>query len=134
GSPNPQVDLYICELDGTDRRKRVDVDLAALPYLAEVTWGKAGLAIVTQSRHQRQVSTFRVDTDTGAVTSIADDHDDRWVELVPGAGQLVGDGVPVTCADRDGARRLMVGGTPVSPPDVQVRRIVRATEHEVIVA
>ena len=33
------------------------------------------------------------------------------------------DGALVTCADRDGARRLLVDGEPVTPPDLQVRAV-----------
>ncbi|HUF97713.1 MAG TPA: prolyl oligopeptidase family serine peptidase [Ilumatobacter sp.] len=133
GTTNPQVDLYVCALDGSGDRIRVDIDRDTLPYLADVTWTSSGLAAVGQARDQRRVTTARVDASSGATTTVAEDTDDRWVELVPGGGQIVGDGVPVTCADRDGARRLMVGGTPVSPPDVQVRRIVTARDGDVVV-
>jgi dipeptidyl-peptidase-4 len=133
GTTNPQVDLYLCALDGSGSRIRVDLDRDAFPYLADVSWTASGLAAVGQNRSQRRVATLRVDASTGATTTIAEDTDDRWVELVPGGGQIVGEGVPVTCADRDGARRLMVGGTPVSPPDIQVRRIVNATAGDVVV-
>jgi dipeptidyl-peptidase-4 len=133
GTTNPQVDLYLCALDGSGTRTRVDLDRAALPYLADVSWTASGLAAVGQTRSQQRVTTMRVDASTGATTTIADDTDERWVELVPGGGQIVGDGVPVTCADREGARRLMIGGTPVSPTDVQVRRIVSAASGDVVV-
>lgn len=133
GTTNPQVELYVCALDGSGNRTRVDLDRDALPYLADVTWTTSGLAAVGQTRSQQRVTTMRVDASTGATTTIAVDTDDRWVELVPGGGQIVGDGVLVTCADRDGARRLMVGGTPVSPPDIQIRRIVSVAAGDVIV-
>ncbi|HEY3484216.1 MAG TPA: S9 family peptidase, partial [Ilumatobacteraceae bacterium] len=50
--------------------------------------------------------------------------DDRWVEIVPGSPAILTDERLVVCADRDGARRLLVGGDPVTPHDLQVRAIV----------
>jgi dipeptidyl-peptidase-4 len=49
--------------------------------------------------------------------------DDRWVELVPGVPRLGPDGALISCADRDGARRLLLDGEPVTPPDLQVRAV-----------
>ena len=49
--------------------------------------------------------------------------DDAWVELVPGVPGQLDDGRLVTCADRDGADRLLVDGEPVTPPDLQVRSV-----------
>src|SRR5690606_24681277 len=106
------------------------------PYLASVSWTAAGLVAVSQTRDQRRTSTWRIDPETGAAEELFADDDPHWVELVPGSGVLVGDAdAPqlVTCADRDGARRLVVDGTVVSPADVQVRAIVDATAERVIV-
>ena len=47
-----------------------------------------------------------------------------FVELVPGTPALRPDGSRVMCADRGGARRLLVGGEPVTPEWLQVRSIV----------
>ena len=61
-----------------------------------------------------------------------DDDDDRWVELVAGTPRLWTGGRVVTCADRDGARRLLVDGEPVTPADLQVRSVVAADRGGVV--
>lgn len=139
GTANPAVSLHVVHLDRPG--SPVPVTTAALdgaewPYLASVSWTAAGLVAVSQTRDQRRTSTWQVDPATGATTEVFADADDHWVELVPGSGVLVGEGdnpTLVTCADRDGARRLMVGGAPVSPADVQVRSIVDAATDRVVV-
>ena len=57
----------------------------------------------------------------------------RWVELVAGAARdSWTDGQLVTCADRDGARRLLVDGEPVTPADLQVRSVVAADRGGIV--
>ncbi|MGE3689698.1 MAG: S9 family peptidase, partial [Acidimicrobiia bacterium] len=51
------------------------------------------------------------------------DIDDAWIELVPGVPGELEDGRLVTCADREGARRLLIDGDPVTPSDLQVRSV-----------
>jgi dipeptidyl-peptidase-4 len=70
--------------------------------------------------------TLKVDEITGETEVLAHDYDDAWVELVPGAPRLLDDGTLVTVADRDGARRLVVAGEPVTPSDLQVRTVLAA--------
>lgn len=140
GTANPAVSLHVVRLD------RPDQPVAAVapalggqewPYLASVAWTTAGLVAVSQTRDQRRTSTWQVDPATGTTTELYADSDPQWVEIVPGAGVLVGGAeapVVVTCADRDGCRRLLVGGAPVSPADVQVRAVVDAGDDRVIVS
>ncbi|MEO6570268.1 MAG: DPP IV N-terminal domain-containing protein, partial [Ilumatobacteraceae bacterium] len=132
GSPNPVVTLHLCRVDGS---APIDVtwDGDALPYLAKVQWNAHGLAITVQRRDQRSVEVRRVDPVTGSTTPVWVDHDDAWVELVPGTGVFVDASRVVVCADRDGARRLVVGGDVVSPADIQVRGVVDADADRVVV-
>jgi dipeptidyl-peptidase-4 len=51
---------------------------------------------------------------------------------VPGTGALVASDEVVMCADRDGARRLLVGDEVVSPADVQIRAVVDASPDRII--
>ena len=121
GTANADVTLHLVALDGTV----VDVewDRARFPYLVDVHWTADGLIITVQRRDQRVVEVLEVDPATGSTELRWADMDDQWVELVPGAPRLAPDGVLITCADRDGARRLLVDGEPVTPTDLQVRAI-----------
>jgi dipeptidyl-peptidase-4 len=132
GTANPDVTLHLCALDGSGRIE-VGWDRAAFPYLAGVHWNRHGMVLTVSSRDQRDLHVVAVDPETGVATVLWTDHDEAWVELVPGAGTLVDDGVLVTCADRDGSRRLLVDGRPVSPVDIQVRAVVSAGAERVIV-
>ena len=123
GTDNADVSLHVFPIDGSEP---VDVewDRSALPYLAGVQWGSGGLVITVQSRDQRRLEVLAVDTDTGATDALFVDHDDAWVELVAGSPRVLADGRLVTCADRNGARRLLVGGVAVTGTELQVRSIV----------
>jgi dipeptidyl-peptidase-4 len=130
GTANADVSLHLIGLDGSV----VDVewDRAAFPYLAEVHWSAAGMIVSTQSRSQRELEILDVDVSTGATEVRFADRDDRWIELVAATPRLWADGRLVACADRDGARRLLVDGDPVTPADLQVRAVV-AVDHGGIV-
>ena len=132
GESNPDVTLWLCQ-PGRPERVEVTWDRAAFTYLAKVAWTPQGLSLVVQSRDQRSVSVLVADPTTGATSTVWEDTDEHWVELVPGTGALVAESTPVMCADRDGARRLLVGDDLVSPADIQVRSVVAATAHSIVV-
>jgi dipeptidyl-peptidase-4 len=129
GSPNADVTLHLLGLDGT--RVSVDWDRKNFPYVASVTWSVAGLVILVQTRDQRGSLILHVDPETGATAAASRDHDDAWVELVPGTPTLLSDGRVVSCADRDGARRLMIDGTAITPPDLQVRSVLSTNSGQI---
>jgi dipeptidyl-peptidase-4 len=89
---------------------------------------------MVQSRDQRDLEVLVVDPATGSTTTAFADHDEAWVELVPGTGLMAAPGTLVTCGDRDGVRRLLVNGQPVTPPDLQVRSIISTEEERVVFA
>ncbi|MBA3287411.1 MAG: DPP IV N-terminal domain-containing protein, partial [Acidimicrobiia bacterium] len=130
GTPNAEVSLHLLGLDGSV----VDLewDRQALPYLVDVNWSEQGLVLTVQSRDQRRVEHLGVDPATGATTLLLGDDDEHWVELVDGVPRLLPDGTLVTCADRDGARRLMVAGTPVTPADLQVRSVASVSADGIV--
>jgi dipeptidyl-peptidase-4 len=131
GTDNAVVTLHLVGLDGS----RVDVewDRDAFPYLVEVIWPQAETLLVTvQSRDQRRLEVLAVDTATGATKAVFLDGDEAWVELVPGTPGQLADGRLVMAADRDGARRLLVAGTPVTPAGLQVRAVVLAAGDQVV--
>ncbi len=132
GTPNPAVTLHLHPIDGGDAIA-VEWPHDRFEYLAKVHWNDHGLAITVLSRDQHDVEVRTVDTDTGTTAPVFTDHDDAWVELVPGTGSLIAADTPVMCADRDGARRLMIGDEAVSPATVQVRAVVHANADTVVV-
>ena len=132
GTTNATVTLHVIDLDGT--RTEVGWDRDRFEYLANVAWNVHGLHVVLQTRDQRELVVLRVDADTGDATEIFADRDDAWVELVPGTPAWLDDGRLVMTADWGGARRLVVDGVPVTPPDVQVRGVVGVQGRDVVVA
>jgi dipeptidyl-peptidase 4 len=131
GADNAAVTLHVLRLDGD----RVDVrwDNEAFPYLVNVTWPRSGpLTALVQSRDQRRWVVLAVDQPTGEVTPLWEDHDDAWLEIVPGIPAWTDRGALVMTADRDGARRLLIDGRPVTPPDLQVRQVVTAGKDVLI--
>ncbi len=130
GTDNAEVSLHLVGLDGSV--VDVDWDRIGYPYLTEVHWSAAGLIISTQSRSQQAVEILDVDSDTGATEVRFADYDERWVELVAGTPRLWTDGQLVGCADRDGARRLLVDGEAVTPADLQVRSVVAADRGGIV--
>jgi len=122
GTPNADVGLHVVRLDGT--RTEIHWDRTSHPYLATVHWAAERRVVLSvQSRDQRSLLVLAADPLTGVTETVSADTDDAWVELVPGTPASLADGRLVTCADRDGARRLLIDGVPVTPTDLQVRGV-----------
>jgi dipeptidyl-peptidase-4 len=130
GTANAEVSLHLIGLDGSI----VDVEWerGGFPYLAEVHWSAAGMIVAIQSRSQRELEVLDVDAATGSTRLRFADRDARWVELVAGVPRLWTESQLVTCADRDGARRVLVDGEPVTPADLQVRSVVAADRGGIV--
>jgi dipeptidyl-peptidase-4 len=131
GTPNADVSLLLARLDGSTAEVAWDRD--AFPYLVTVNWDASDPLIVVQSRDQRRVRLLATDPERDAVAVLADDFDERWLDIVPGVPAWASDGRIVWTADAEGARRLLVAtpeelaeGTavPVTPPGLQVRDII----------
>ena len=132
GTSNASVSLHIISVTSTDV---VPVEISGnWEYLNTVAWNNAGLIAQTQSRDQRKIDIHSIDPRTGKATIIFTDTDNAWVELVSGVPALQSDGTLVTCADRDGVRRLLVNGVAVTPTTMQVRSVVSAGENVVFIA
>lgn len=126
GTANASVTLHVLPLDGNP--VEVVWDHAAYPYLTNVVWADdQRLLLSVQSRDQRSLMVLAADPQRGSTEPVIADGDPAWVELVPGTPAVLADGRVVTCADRDGARRLMVDGVPVTPADLQVRSVAAAS-------
>jgi dipeptidyl-peptidase 4 len=130
GTANADVSVSVVDLDGG----RMDVvwDRAMFPYVVNVHWSTHGLLLLVQTRNQRLVQLLDVDPATGQTRVRMEDADSWWVEIVPGTPARLGDGRVVMCADRDGARRILVDGEPVTPNNLQVRSIVHAGSDEIV--
>jgi dipeptidyl-peptidase-4 len=132
GSPNAVVSLHLLH---ATTGKCIDVSLdGEWEYLNSVSWTTGGLIAQTQTRDQRRIDIHKIDPTTGSSTSVFTDTDSAWVELVPGVPSTLSSGALVTAADRDGARRLMVGGDVVTPTHLQVRHIVNVSDTVVFIA
>jgi dipeptidyl-peptidase-4 len=132
GTSNAVVELHVLALNGGSIDMAWDRD--RFPYLTAVHWASnERLLVAVQSRDQRDVQVLEANPTTGDTAVIYADHDDRWVELVPGAPDQLDDGRLVMTADRDGFRRLMIDGQPVTPTDLQVRSIAAVRGNAVVI-
>ena len=132
GADNALVSLHIVNVSTASR---IDVALAGdWEYLTAVSWNGGGLIAQTQTRDQRHIDVHRINPSDGSSTIVFTDSDPAWVELVPGVPSTLSSGTIVTAADRDGARRLLVDGTPVTPAHLQVRHIVSVSDTIVFLA
>ena len=131
GTTNADVVLAVIGLDG--ETKYLGWDRETYPYLVSVQWNEGEpLTFLVQSRDQRSTQVLAADTASLATRVVADDRDPEWVELVPGSPAWAGERF-VMAADRDGVRRVLVDGTPITPTDLQVREIVSVEDDSVLV-
>ena len=131
GTDNPLVELHILALEGGSTEVMWDRD--RYPYLCAVSWSSPERLLLTvQSREQRDVQLLEANPTTGDTAVLFADEDEQWVELVPGTPDQLADGRVVTAADRDGVRRLMVDGVPVTPDGLQVRSVVCTRGNAVV--
>lgn len=132
GSSNAVVELHVLALDGGSIE--IAWDHERFPYLTAVNWvTDERLLLTVQSRDQRELEVLEANPTTGDTAPVFTDSDDCWVELVPGTPDQLEDGRLVMAADRDGARRLLIDGEPVTPADLQVRSIAAVRGNEVFV-
>lgn len=130
GTPNASVTVHVLALDGGSTEVVWDRD--TYPYVADVQWAATHRLLITvQSRDQRSLMVLEANPRNGSTEPLFADGNNEWVELVPGTPATLSDGQLVMTADRDGARRLLVDGDTVTPPDLQVRAVLTAHDDEV---
>lgn len=127
GTPNALVTAVIITLDG--RRTPIAWDEE---YLADVVWDATALLVVVQPRDQTALRGLRVDPTTGATILDHERTDPSWVDIVPGVPAHTASGTLVTVADAQDARRLVVGGEPVTPASLQVRDVLDVAGETVL--
>ena len=121
GTTNADVTLHLLRLDGS--RTEITWDRGAYEYLTAADWDSRGPLFSVQSRDQRTVLVLAADAVTGQTTLLHTERDDAWVELAPGTPVRTSAGVLVTVSDRDGSRRLVVGGAAVTPDGLHVAAV-----------
>ena len=133
GTANAEVTLHVLAVDGSSR---VDIawDRDAFEYLATVGWAGDDVLFSVESRDQKTMVVYRGARAGGAAREVWRDTSDTWVDLVPGSPVVLDDGRLVTVADRDGWKRLMVDGSPVTPTSINVRSIVSIDARGVVIA
>jgi dipeptidyl-peptidase-4 len=118
GTANADVTLHVLRLDGTGTE--VTWDRGAYEYVTNAEWDSWGPLLSVQSRDQRTVMVLAADAVTGQTTVLHTERDDAWVELAPGTPARTSAGDLVTVSDRDGSRRLVVGGAAVTPDGLHI--------------
>ncbi|MEW6059535.1 MAG: prolyl oligopeptidase family serine peptidase [Actinomycetota bacterium] len=130
GTDDAEVTLHVFDV-ATGERVEVDWDRKSFPYLARVNWSEGcPLTILVQSRDQRLAQLLEVDVATGAVSLLREESDECWIDLADDAPVRLSDGRFVTVAIDHAADtyRLAVGFEPVTPPGLQVRSVVSASD------
>jgi dipeptidyl-peptidase-4 len=112
---NADVSLHVVRLDGATTRIEYEAE-----YLASFGWDDHGPFAVVQPRDQKTLTTLTIDPATGATAEVVVQHDDAWVELVPGVPARLDDGRWVT-VDHE---RLKVDGEEIAP-DLHVRAVAK---------
>lgn len=130
GTTDADVTAWIVQLDGS--RTEVTWDRGAWPYLAEAGWDEHGPLVALHPRDQSAIAVRAVDPSSGATTVEWEDADEAWVERVPGTPARLADGRLVMGADRDGTRRLIVGGQVVSAEDLHLRAVAHVADDAVV--
>ena len=132
GTANAKVDLHVLALDGGSIE--VAWDQGRFPYVAAVKWASIDrLLIAVQSRDQLDLQVLEANPTTGDTAVLFADHDDWWVDIVPGTPDELSDGRLVMAADRDGTRRLLIEGEAVTPANMQVRAVVAVNDNTVVI-
>jgi dipeptidyl-peptidase-4 len=131
GTADADVTVHRVGLDGTTTP--VAWDREALPYLVDVVWPD-GLPphLVVESRDHRVMKVLAAGDDgTGVVTETTSA---TWVDRLPGTPAFTDAKELVWAVDDGATRRLVVGGSPVTPDGLQVRRVVDAGDGVVFEA
>jgi dipeptidyl-peptidase-4 len=130
GTANAVVTAHVLDLGGG--RVDVDWDRQHYEYVVDGGWDEDGPWLAVQSRDQREVALLAVAGD-GQTSVLATRAEEPWVELVPGVPRRHGERVVDVRDDAStDTRRLLVDGTPLSPPQLQVRAVVDVDDDGVL--
>lgn len=133
GTNDAEVSLFVLPLEG--ERVEVAWDRRALPYLVELEWSRDHpLTLLVQSRNQAAWQVLAVDPATGATHVLVEDASDTWLEILPGVPSWTDDGRLVFVREEEDTRRVTIAGRAVTPPGLQVRRVVHGGSDLVVAA
>ncbi|MEU5434456.1 prolyl oligopeptidase family serine peptidase [Streptomyces sp. NPDC020719] len=105
GTANAEVSLHLVRLDGTRIPVRLprsaDLDThpagawtdTAFEYIVEAGWDAVGAFATVQTRDQRTAYRLAIDPETGEAEVTIRQHDDAWLEFLPGATGLARSGL-----------------------------------------
>ena len=133
GTANPVTSLWHIGLDGV--RTAVPWDTERFPYLVDVTWADQRPALITVlDRHQRRMRMAAWEPG-GTLSVTREITDGAWVDVIPGVPAWWGERLVTVEHDRGtDTRRLLLDGTAVTPPGVQVRAVLDVTDDFVLLA
>ncbi|HEV2371936.1 MAG TPA: prolyl oligopeptidase family serine peptidase [Streptosporangiaceae bacterium] len=130
GTANAEVTLWLVGLGGA--RSQACWDRGAFEYVVGAGWDTHGPYAVVQSRSQRNVQWLGIDPATGHTALLGEQHDECWVQTVPGLPARTGSGALISHADVAGTRHLTVDGVPVTPPGLQLEAVWSLDGEEVL--
>lgn len=133
GTLNARVDLFVVDV-ASGARTSISLPPGEWEYINSVHWSTRGALVQLQTRDQCTVVVCAINPETGETSVRSTDEDAQWIEIVPGTPSLASNAELVTCTERNGARQILVDGTPVTPLTMHVRNIVSAGDAILFVA
>jgi dipeptidyl-peptidase 4 len=131
GTNNADVSLSVLGLDGS----RVDIewDRETFPYLVAVRWQRGRpLTLLVETRDQGRWQVLGADPASGGTEVLWEDRSESWLEIVTGVPAWTDGGRLAFVEEKDDTHRLTLDGEPITPPGLNVRRVVHVG-HDVII-
>jgi dipeptidyl-peptidase 4 len=131
GTENADVSLSVLGLDGS----RVDVewDQETFPYLVAVRWQQGRpLTLLVQTRDQGRWQVLGADPASGATQTLWEDRSETWLDIVTGVPAWTDAGQLAFVREADDSHRLALDGRPITPPGLNVRRVVHVGRDVVV--
>lgn len=129
GTTNASLELHHISLTGESMQLKWDN--STFEYLVSVRWQSERPALVTvASRDQKYFATFAVDDNE--LTPIHSIHNDKFLEVIPGQPQWLGESL-VTVQDNpeSDTRQLFIDDKAISPQGTQVLSVLNVSETEI---
>lgn len=125
GTTNADISLFTVTLDGSAER----IDLEAYEYIVSVRWAANTSALITLTdRLQKQFTTYALN---GSELALAhSEHDEQFLDVVPGVPRWVGDELLTLKANRDtDTYELRLGAKTISPAGLQVSSVLGVNDQ-----